>query len=239
MNSIDIKNRMYALGADLCGIASIDRFAEAPEGFHPLDVLPSCKSAIVFAQAFLAGTIHCGTTVPYTIVRNILSDRMDKMAVQFCMDMEKEGIIAVPCGTNGPTEFDVRTQRRRNIVSAKHAAQAAGMGVIGKNTLLITPEYGNMVWLSVILTELELDADPLLDTALCPPFCRLCLQACPVHALGEPAMNQNACWNFAFGGENGGEFKIKCHRCRTACPHCLGSRNKNMRRPAAREGKGE
>jgi epoxyqueuosine reductase len=229
----EIKDKMYALGADLCGIASPDRFAEAPEGFHPLDVLPSCRSVIVFANAFLAGTVYCGTTVPYTIVRNILSDRMDKMAVQFCMDLEREGIVAVPCGTNGPTEFDVHTQRRRNIVSAKHCAQAAGMGVIGKNTLLITPEYGNMVWLSVVLTELELEADPLLEAGYCPPACHLCIDACPAGALGEPAMDQEACWAYAFGGENGGEFKIKCHRCRTVCPHHFGSRNKHMRRTVA------
>ena len=48
---------------------------------------------------------------------------------------------------------------RRSIVSAKHAAQAAGLGTIGRNTLLLTPEYGSMVWLSVILTELALEAD--------------------------------------------------------------------------------
>lgn len=36
----EIKERLYELGADLCGIAGVDRFGEAPEGYHPLDVLP-------------------------------------------------------------------------------------------------------------------------------------------------------------------------------------------------------
>ena len=45
----EIKERLYELGADLCGIAGVDRFGEAPEGYHPLDVLPSCQSVIVFA----------------------------------------------------------------------------------------------------------------------------------------------------------------------------------------------
>ena len=37
----EIKERLYELGADLCGIAGVERFGEAPEGYHPLDVLPS------------------------------------------------------------------------------------------------------------------------------------------------------------------------------------------------------
>lgn len=42
MDKIEIKKIMYTLGADLCGVASIDRFDGAPKGFHPLDVMSSC-----------------------------------------------------------------------------------------------------------------------------------------------------------------------------------------------------
>ena len=48
LDSKRIKEIMFALGADLCGIASIDRFDNAPKGYHPLDVLPTCKSVISF-----------------------------------------------------------------------------------------------------------------------------------------------------------------------------------------------
>lgn len=40
MNSCDIKDLCRSLGADLCGIAGMDRFDSAPEGYHPRDVLP-------------------------------------------------------------------------------------------------------------------------------------------------------------------------------------------------------
>lgn len=40
MKSLEVKQLAYELGADLCGIASIDRFDDAPKGYHPLDVLP-------------------------------------------------------------------------------------------------------------------------------------------------------------------------------------------------------
>ncbi len=222
MDSSQVKQRLYHAGADLVGIAGIDRFVGAPEGYHPTDVLPGCRSVIVFVKRFLRATLDCNSTVPYTVVRNLLSSMMDEMAVRFCTEMEEAGIAAVPTGTNGPTMFDTHTERFRNIVSAKHCAEAAGLGIIGKNTLLITPEFGNMIWLSVILTEAELEADPLMARGLCPKGCTLCIDACPVGALGEPAMRQTDCWDYAFGGENGGEFIIKCNRCRSVCPMRFG-----------------
>ncbi|NLG04604.1 MAG: epoxyqueuosine reductase [Clostridia bacterium] len=228
MNANEIKQMVLNMGADLCGIASIDRFADAPNGFHPLDVLPGCKSVIVFAKRFLAGTLKSNSTIPYTIVRNVLSDRLDKMSVALCEEMEKQNIVAIPTGTIGPSEYDAKTGRTRNIVSAKHAAAAAGLGVIGKNSLLITPEYGNMVWLTVVLTEAELEADPMLENTFCSKKCHICIDACPSHAISadNPEMQQNICWEYAFGEpEEGGEWRIKCFKCRTSCPHCFGSVN--------------
>ncbi len=218
----EIKKMILENGADLCGIASVESFDDAPKGFHPRDVLPSCKSVIVFAKRFLNGTLKCKSTVPYTIVRNILSDRMDKMAVEICSELEKDQIIAIPTGTNGPTVFDQSTERFRNIVSAKHCAVKAGLGRIGRNTLLITPEYGNMVWLSVILVDVELESDSILEGSPCPERCNLCVDVCPVNAVGDPELNQMDCWNYAFGAENGGDFLIKCYKCREICPKCLG-----------------
>jgi len=216
----EIKSMIRESGADLCGIASINRFDDSPKGFHPCDVLPSCKSVVVFAKKFLYGTLKCKSTVPYTVIRNILSNKMDMIAMQICYELESRGVVAVPTGTNGPTEVDTLTGRYRNIVSAKHCAEKAGLGRIGKNTLLITPEFGNMVWLSVILTDIDLEEDDILDGNPCPDGCNFCSEVCPVKAVGNPELNQMDCWNYAFGGENGGDFKIKCYKCRDMCPNC-------------------
>ena len=226
MNSDDIKSIAISLGADLCGIASIDRFSEAPEGFHPCDVLPQCKTTVVFAKAFPSGTIQCKTTVPYTITRNMLSDMMDKLSVQFCIEMERHNIIAVPTGTIGPSLYDSKTDRWRNSVSAKHCAVAAGLGRIGKNTLVVTPEYGNMIWLTAVLMDTEFKADKLLAGNPCSDGCSICIDHCPAKALGNPEMDRNACFSYAFHKEEDEEFVFKCHKCRTLCPNCLGSRNR-------------
>lgn len=226
MNKKEVKEKLIGLGADLVGIASADRFNDAPEGYHPLDVLPTCKSVIVFVRRFLSGTLACNTAVPYTLIRNMLTSEMDKMATSFCFDMERQGILAVPIRTND-SEWDEKTGRWRSIVSAKHSAQAAGLGTIGRHSLLITPEYGSMVWLSVILTELEMEPDPLKER-ICND-CNLCVNACPVNALEKIEVNQKACWGYAFG-EVRKDWRISCHKCRDICPFNFGTANISMKR---------
>ena len=41
-----IKEFALSLGADVCGIGSIDRFANAPTGFSPKDIFPECNANI-------------------------------------------------------------------------------------------------------------------------------------------------------------------------------------------------
>lgn len=226
MTSSEIKALLLSKGADLCGIATIDRFAEAPKGFHPTDVLPSCKSVISFGCRFPAGVLACANSIPYTLVRNTITPKMDRIAMECCLELEKQGILAVPIPTND-SRFDENTGRFRSIVSQKHAAQAAGLGTIGRHSLLITPEFGSMVWLGCVLTEAELEPDPMKEP-ICDN-CGLCVQSCPVNALENREMAQQMCWNHAFGDKDG-TWQIHCHRCRDICPYNLGSENARMRR---------
>ena len=89
MDSKRIKEIMFSLGADLCGIASIDRFDDAPKGYHPLDVLPTCRSVISFGCRFPVGILNCKSDIPYTRVRNSITPKMDAIALNFCIEMEK------------------------------------------------------------------------------------------------------------------------------------------------------
>jgi len=228
MKAIEVKELLRDLGVDLCGIAPIDRFDSAPEGFHPTDVLPACKSVIVFAKKFPVGVLRSNTTVPYTIVRNTLSSELDLLSVQVCALLEGRGIVALPTGTISHNQYDPKTDRFRSIVSAKHAAVAAGLGRIGKNSLLITPEYGNMVWLNAVLTEADLEPDEALTGSPCAEHCSICIEACPAAALGKAEVNQGACFAHAFQTEEGEEFRIKCHECRSLCPLCFGERNRHL-----------
>lgn len=223
MDHRQLKEIMYGLGADLCGIASIDRFDDAPRGFHPLDVMPECKSVISFACRFPIGALLCSSATPYTRVRDSLTAKMDAIALNFCIEMEKQGILCAPVPTLS-SEWDVATGRWRSIISQKHAAQAAGLGTIGRHSLLITPEFGSMVWLGAVLCAAFFEPDPLLPSVC--DHCGRCVEACPVHALDHAEMNQEACDAYAFGENRERQiFQISCHKCRDACPFHLGSEN--------------
>ena len=228
MVSEEIKKMVLDLGADLCGIASIDRFDDAPIGFHPLDVLPTCKSVISFACRFPVGVLACKTSVPYTRVRNSITDKVDAIALDLCIELEKKGVLAVPIPTN-ESIWDKNTNRQRAIISQKHAASAAGLGTIGRNTQLITQEFGSMVWLGCVLTELELKPDELKEK-ICND-CNLCVSACPVNALESDMINQQKCWNYAFGdNEETQNWEISCHKCKDICSYNLGTHNMTLKR---------
>ena len=222
MGSADVKKMTTELGVDLCGIAPADRFEGAPEGFHPRDVLPECQSVIVLACQFLKSTLFAKSTIPYTDVRNELAGKMDRLAIVLSYQLEEKDVLAIPINSIGPTEWDTRTNKTRGIISLKHAAELAGLGKIGKNTLLINETYGNMIWLSAVLTSAELVPDPLAQYESCISNCSVCLESCPIQALDGVSINQKACWDYAFGKHNGGEWRIKCFTCRKVCPHCLG-----------------
>lgn len=218
-----VKEIMKVLGADLCGIASIDRFENAPEGFHPLDVFPSCKSVISFACRFPVGALYCESHIPYTRIRNTITPKMDMIALNFCAEMERHGVMCVPIPTN-ESQWDEKTNRWRSIVSQKHAAQAAGLGTIGRHSLLITPEFGSMVWLGAVLCAEAFEPDALKEP-ICNQ-CNLCMEICPVHALNDTQVNQQACWDYAFGeDEKTHAWRIACHKCRDICPYNTGSQN--------------
>ena len=224
MNSADVKKLLYSLGADLCGIASPDRFGGAPKGYQPTDVFPCCQSVISFAVRFPAGALLCKTNTVYTHIRNTITPKMDAIALNACIELEKAGHLAVPIPTND-SQWDKNTGRFRSIISQKHAAQAAGLGTIGRHSLLITPEFGSMVWLGTILTDAALEPDPL-KASICDN-CNLCVKICPINALEHVEMNQQACWNHAFGDNPSTQsWEISCHKCRDVCPYNLGSENK-------------
>ncbi len=62
------------------------------------------------------------------------------------------------------------------------AAARAGLGVIGKNHLLITPDYASFVFLGELVTDAKLDAAPK-PVSFCQD-CGACMRVCPADTCG-------------------------------------------------------
>jgi epoxyqueuosine reductase QueG len=192
----DIKLFSQKLGADLIGIASTDRFIDAPVGFRPHDIMPAAKSVVVVAKRMPQELIaNVNRLTFYTAAVQTAFTGLDHIAYMLTCFLEEQGGKALPVPADNPyTSWDEEAKSGRGELSHRHAAVAAGLGRLGKNSLLITPQYGNRVHLVSIITDQVIEPDPIVNTELCPPTCQRCIDACPARALqGNGMVDQKRC----------------------------------------------
>ncbi|KPJ56178.1 MAG: hypothetical protein AMS16_02885 [Planctomycetes bacterium DG_58] len=114
---------------------------------------------------------------------------------------------------------------RRGCLMVRPVARRAGLGVIGKNTMLITKPYGSWVVLSFLMTDAPLIPDePLKGWDPCRE-CDVCLKACPGNALFEGRkLIYEDCLNVTPSVEDHerlakvGPYLWGCDVCQEVCP---------------------
>jgi epoxyqueuosine reductase len=213
-----IKKIAVQYGADICGVAPVARFVDAPKGFHPSDIYPDCKSVVAFASHFPLSTLQAKTNAPYTLVRNKMVDKLDWISFRVSEELEMEGVVSVPIPSAEPYEsWDAGRHHGRGILSLKHAGSLAGLGVLGKNTLLINERFGNMIWLGAVLVSVDLEPDPMASYEGCTSECTLCIDSCPQHALDGITIDQKLCRERSNSCTYGGGWVLSCNICRKVC----------------------
>ncbi|MFQ6066562.1 MAG: epoxyqueuosine reductase [bacterium] len=221
MENLKEKIKEFALfkAADLVGIASVGRFGGAPDGHKPENVLPDAKTVITCAKRFPNSVVMEGPATSYHHMMTILDNQLDLIAYEMAIYIERQGGVAIPVPSDEPyCDWDPGKVHGRGDLSHKHAAQAAGLGRLGKNSLLITSEFGNRVQLVSVVTNLNLEPDPLVENELCPSKCIICIKSCPVRAItNEQQVNQRVCRSYMFLKLPKGQIIESCRECRKVC----------------------
>lgn len=224
-----VKEVAYRNGVDLFGIASVDRFKEAPEGFHPKDIYSRTESIIVFAIRVPSETLYAENPVPFTHVNTLAMQKMDAVTYNISSELDRLGLKNVLIPTDDPyLSWDQDRQEGRAILSLRHAGMLAGLGRLGRNNLLINRDFGNMIQIGALLTDQTFTPDPLADYEVCPPHCRICLESCPRKALTGETVVQKDCRPVSnYRNEKGYTIK-KCFECRKRCPRTRGIQNQSL-----------
>ena len=246
LTSADIKRQALALGFDLCGVAPAGNFAELGA------LVPWLRRGFAGTMTYLNRTARVRSNV-----RQLLPSARSVVSVACRYDVERpystqirdpsEALIARYAwgddyhegvgrrlddllewmGREGGVGFEGRRYVDAGPVQERVYAQHAGLGWIGRNTCVISPELGSWILLGEIVCNLALEPDaPGLDRC---GNCTLCLQACPTGALVEPhVLDARRCISYLtieFKGtipdiQRGdlGAHVFGCDICQEVCP---------------------
>lgn len=177
---------------DLVGFAPESRFADVHYRMRPQAHLPGAKTVVCIGIRYpLAMYENAGRTKAESYMsmdsyeNNAMSSALQGAAMDVARTLEDFGFKAVPISIG---KYRVRpykdieevwTQDFRNDV----AAVAAGLGEIGLNGAVITPEFGTRQMITSIVTDADIEPDrPYSGPPLCDS-CGKCVSACMMKAL--------------------------------------------------------
>lgn len=219
MNSANIKKQAKLLGAKLCGIAPVERFKDAPEGFGPLDLFSETKSVIAFAKQVPKSTLSLTSKIPYTVLEHITLEETHRIALEIILYLENSGFRAVIVPSEPYEYWDAERKTGKGLLSLKHVAHRCGLGVWG---IIIYPHLGSLMKIGAVLTDAVLEADDMLEMKICKDNCKLCLSSCPSGALSKDGVDQFKCRGFSERETAKGDPIYSCNTCRRVCPNLSG-----------------
>ncbi|KAF1084770.1 Epoxyqueuosine reductase [Sporotomaculum syntrophicum] len=226
-----IREMAFEQGWDYCGFADLTEHHGYMEGFcgafirrfpRAVSLAMRLSDAVVDA---IAGQEQDKILSFHNYYYYAVDYLQNNGAVKIAHMIERSGWLAYPV----PASYSVYQNRKAGLVSHKLVAGLAGLGWIGKNGLLLTPENGPRVRLCTILTDAPLRAGKPIEPAC--GTCEICTRACPAGAIkgrefisGEAddyLIDRNKCYDFMEKRKKDWGIEIErcvCGLCVAICP---------------------
>jgi epoxyqueuosine reductase len=173
---------------------------------------------IRLSRAVLDGIIDA-PTLNYKWHYRQANIQLDKMAFLLSLKIQELGFRALPIAASQLINW----RRQIGHLSHRHVAVAAGLGWLGRNNLLVHPEYGSQIRLVTILTSMPLPTTQPMEFSC--GDCYACVEACPAEAIGETAADFNfqKCFELLDYFAKKKNFNLHiCGVCVRACPGSCG-----------------
>ena len=191
-NNLTLKVKQFArsIGADLVGIANVERYENAPIAMSPQGILPTAKSVIVCAihhpdaAIELDGEVHPQVIGPYR-VQYSMNNKLDHLSFSIARMLDKLGFQAIPIASSNIWRYRGYKELDADFapdISHIYSGVCAGLGELGWNGLCITPEYGARNRFVSIITDAELTPTPLYNGPKLCDMCGECIRKCPTNA---------------------------------------------------------
>ena len=196
MDAAEVKALAKSYGADIVGIASakvLNAFPPDPQWPQtPERISPYVKSVIVIVQHIPVAVFRAKAAIPVQYMDMLVLRRMDRIAQRVAETLERKGH---PSFVTAAQETDWNLKRASyGRLSTRHLGIEAGLGTFGLEVNILTPEYGPRVYLTGILTELELEGDkPITEQVCIGESCSRCLYSCPSDAVRHFGIDKRAC----------------------------------------------
>lgn len=235
-------------GMPVFGVADARSYGrKAPPGHRPSDHLEGARSIVVIGHRMKDRPLNGlpGTRPDYRADFSDANTKLNARLRELAGFLEGEGHRVLPVPYQQTTERrlgkiyarplkpirhtftfplirDLLDRSLTGMISYRHAAVEAGLGQIGVNNLLLTPEHGARVRLVALLTDAKLEAGKPRDFDLCrPEACgRACVEACPAGALSASGerTDKAACLKYYAKLGLMGTAQNPCGLCVSRCP---------------------
>jgi len=193
LSSQEVKAKALELGADLAGIADGARV----DASHITEL--DAGRVIVLAKRLNEGVARIRRWDDRHKYYNdeLALTHLEETSLELVYWLEDCGYPAliVPPTHVDPSKYENNPQAHlAPLLSLPHAAVEAGLGTLGLNLQLLTPQYGPRVILAAVLCSIEVECDRPMAQALClGPSCGRCLKTCPGDAVLHWGRDWPAC----------------------------------------------